>query len=506
MNSMTYRWKWLAQKTFDGEAVAAPQAPEGFYQKAARFGLLSFAGIVAGTLVVGVAKVVALSARFLGFSAYSGHTISRALKKCANFVFGTEHKTDAEDKAIKDHIDRDPPTWEDQVDRSWFGFNRLINGCGYAMSVACGVSGFTVHSMNSMVYGWKWLARKAFGGDPVQAISPAAAIGSIEWFARAGLLGIAGIVAGAAVICVVKGLSWLGRAFGISSYGGHLISRALKRCANFVLGTDYKTDTENTVINAPVKTWKDRADWLAIFPRILSGVNYVVSGLFGVVGLTAANYHRAAMLVKNIKNMFKENKADEISVAQHENFLQKMAKQNTFTHFTSCCNVIRGVAATIKYGMWFAGAAVAFAARRVWKLTLGNLFGNACGTDGAFNSSSNMTAVSVKKEKDQLVAKINQRFRDLLWCLKPEGDLPERSEGVRSGDYKAAIDESKEMSLFEKIRWRMTYEFRKCASIFSLDTAVEKVILHFASTFQQYVNENKNSGNLGDKVALTFIG
>ena len=436
------------------------------------------------------------------------------------------------------HKPKPNQTLSNRASRSWIGLNRVLNGFGYAMSVVCGVLGLNAHSMRAARRGINVVTQKTFGVN-VFTISEAerqaydqTARFSKEWFARGGVLGLIFVGVGALSAVVAKGLELTGQTLGISAYSGHTICRALKRCSNYVLGTNFNIKPHQDYIDQHKAkqnpTLSDRASrsWFGL-NRVLNGFCYAVSGVLGVLGLSAATYHRGAKEVKKYQNLFADE-GKEKSIVEHKAFLTKMKEQNLFTNVTSRANVIRLGAAAIKYGLWFAGAAVSFVCRRAWKLTLGNLIGYACGTDGTFRSTSlsEIAPASVASNQPGFVSAdeksinapeekrieppkeqlIKQRFRDLLWALKPSGELPDRTEG-ESINYEQAVRASKQMGTLDKVKWRFAYELRKCASIFSFDSIAEKVILHFASTFKRYVRAKRAAGDFGqDQLAAGFFG
>ncbi|MHB1948497.1 MAG: hypothetical protein ACYCQI_10340 [Gammaproteobacteria bacterium] len=508
------------------EQKAYNEMPRGSKEWFARGGVLGLIGIGAGALVMGVVKGLELTGRVLGISSYSGHTIARAFKRCANFVFGTNYDIQPHLDYINAHKLKQPQTLSDRASRSWIGLNRILNGFGYVMTATCGVLGLTAHSMRFMRNRVNAVSQKAFGVD-VFTVSQAekdsynaTPRGSKEWLARGGLLGLMGVGAGVVIAGVVKVADLAGRVLGISAYSGHTICRALKRCSNYVFGTNYDVKPHQDYINAhkakPNPTLSDRASrsWIGL-NRLVNGFSYAVSGVLGIFGFSAANYHRSAKEVKKIQNLFADD-GKEKSLETHKTFLKKMKEQNLFTNVTSRFNLLRLGASAIKYTIWGTAAICSFVCRRIWKFLPGNFIGNAVGTDGMFRATSLQQVVPstqasnesfptsgeekvVPATKEQ---QIEQRFRDLLWCLKPSGDLPDRKEG-ESASYEQAIRASKNRD----ISWRFAYEFRKCASIFSLDSIAEKVIIHFAATFKRYVRARKVAGDYDqERLACGFFG
>ena len=96
---------------------------------------------------------------------------------------------------------------------------------------------------------------------------------------------------------------------------------------------------------------------------------------------------------------------------------------------------------------------------------------------------------------------LQQLIINLLWCLDANGNLP------ANRTIEQAIYDSKNMNACRKIAWRISYEARKSASIFSLDSIAEKVILHFAAIFRRYVAVEQARRQLDTAtLATTFFG
>ena len=481
----------------------------------ARAGLLGLAGIAIGAVSIGFNKTSLLTGRLLGISDYSKHTVEFAYKNCANFVCGSHYDTSEHETAIANHLTKSPQTLEDRADRSWIGINHVINSFAYSVTFACGVLGLTTHSMKTLRRGLHAVNHAAFGQhnlpvDTAATPNTAKKPSLKERLAEAGLLGLAGIALGTVSIGLAKIIVLTARFLGFSEYSGHTIAIAFKRCSNFVFGTTFNSESNLQAIqkhkDKKSQTVENRFDrsWLGI-NRVISHFVYALSAILGLIGLTAAYYHSTAKTIKNTKNIFANDK-NQISTDKHDAFLQNMAQQNTFTKLTSEYNLLRTAERVVKYTLWGSAMAVAFCLRRVWKLTLGNFIGNACGTDGTFRSTRfNLSNISTDAISDP-VEKINQRFRDLLWCLEPSGELPEKQENSAS-NYEKAIADSKKRNLQDNIKWSCIYEIRKCASVFSLNSIPEKVILHFAATFKEYIREQKiNNTYRTDSLAQTFFG
>ena len=147
----------MSQKAYSGnvftigdtEKQAYDQTARGSKEWFARAGVLGLMGLGIGGVIIGVTKGIELAGRLLGISSYSGQTIARAFKRCANFVFGTNYDIQPNQKYIDDHKARNPQTLADRTSRSWIGLNRVLNGFSYAISFACGLLGLTAQHARS---------------------------------------------------------------------------------------------------------------------------------------------------------------------------------------------------------------------------------------------------------------------------------------------------------------------------------------------------------------------
>lgn len=496
-------------------------------QRLAQYGLLGLLGTALGTAGLALTKFLMVSGRLFGFSAYGAHTISRAFKNCAHFIFGGNYKeifsTKKEDAAIYLHKSIPNPTVEEWADGSYFGLNRFINGFLYAVSFTCGVLGLTAHSIHSLQNGLNVIYAQFFEAekplfdftneekrnyqtfDTLPETELNVEVPPKEWYARGGMLALAGIAVGAIVIPFARVVSLIGRSLGISEYSANSISLAFQNCANSVFNAGFNIDeTEKRLQDhEALQSLQKMADRSRLgINNLINVALYGFTAILGIIGLTASNYHRAARFVKNINNVFADGD-QQANTKEHDDYI--LADKSAFISVTSELNLLLIAGKALKYVVWFAAATVTFIIRRAWKLTLGNLIPlNACGKDGTLGVLINWFGnSSISSLDDRLLTPVeivNQRFHDLLWSLDPYGNLPDNMT------FKNAIEDARTAGSCKNAQWRIRYDLRKSASIFGLNTIHEKMILHFASTFKEYIaQERKEARQLPATVSLLTV-